>query len=139
MAVHHSIANLAFSWFSEPQSHYVVFCAIEADFNFWINTEPVLQVSHWNIGELAAQLAQWLRTGLLGDFHYECMDADEQDLFTFGHHETGFLFFSEWGTDTATRFVTREALTAFIKQYMDEVRNQIMNDLGFDASLYLSH
>ncbi|AHJ98512.1 hypothetical protein Hsw_2917 [Hymenobacter swuensis DY53] len=52
------------------------------------------------------------------------MNADEQDLFTFKHPETGFLFFSSLrGVQIPQRFVTREALTAFIKQYKDDVRN----------------
>lgn len=139
MVIHYTLENLTFGapWLLEHQNHYYAFCSIEADFSFWVDTELMLQVSCWNIGELATQLAEWLGAGLPGDFHYYCIDAEEEDLFTFRQQENGFLFFSAWGIANTPRLVTREALTAFITQYRDDVRSRISNDLHYDSSLYL--
>ncbi|TGE06579.1 DUF7878 domain-containing protein [Hymenobacter fodinae] len=139
MVLSYKIANLAFGapWLLKSPNHYFAFCSIEGDFKFWIDNKLILQEPSWNIGELAVQLAAWLQLGLQGDFHYQCMDAEEQNLFTFQHQGSSFQFISEWATDSTYRLITEEALTAFISQYRIDVKNRIMNDLGYDSGSYL--
>ncbi|UOQ52521.1 DUF7878 domain-containing protein [Hymenobacter cellulosivorans] len=139
MELHHKIENLVLGapWLLERKNQYAAFCSIEADFEFWIDAEQVFQEPHWNIGELAVQLAEWHRSGLQGDFHYQCMDAEEQDLFTFRHEGAGFQFFSEWASNNTFNALTREALIAFIIRYRNDVIHRIESDLKYTTRLYL--
>ena len=84
------------------------------------------------------QLAHWLKMDFKTDFHYDCMDVEEKDLFTFRRHGNNFLLYSEWDKIIITELVDRNALAEFISKFTLEVNKRIKRDLGFDTSYFLS-
>jgi len=149
MILNFSLSNLANaspeSWRAEKTLHknknnmgMWAFRSITADFEFLVDNVCVFKEDCWNIGELAVQLAHWLKTDFKTDFHYDCMDAEEKDLFTFKIQGDNFLFYSEWDEIIRTRLIDRDALVQFIPKLTLEVDKRIKWDLGLDAGYFLS-
>ncbi|MGI4874063.1 MAG: hypothetical protein ACRYFX_23130 [Janthinobacterium lividum] len=113
--------------------------AIDANFEFRIEGICVLQEEYWSVGELAMQLTAWLRAGLPSSFHYDCLDAEETDLFTFERHGQDFLFYSEWQETPGKQVVSQHALAQFIAQFAATVQERIQLDLGLNARHYLGN
>jgi len=130
------------SWRAEKKLHknkmgYWAFRSIDAEFEFSVDNVSVFKEAFWNIGELAMQLVQWLKMGCKTDFHYNCLDAEEKDLFTFKIQGNNFLFYSEWDEIIRTEVVDHDALIQFIPRLALEVNSRIKRDLGLDAGYFL--
>jgi hypothetical protein len=144
MILTHRISNLDSSncltglALSENRINIWAFRSLTADFEFWIDDECVFAEPSWNLGELAEQLTDWFRKGMQKDFQYDCMDADQKDLFTFRKAGAHFLFYSNWENEEIEKPVIRTALMEFIQRYSADVEVRIKQDLGLDVSYYLS-
>lgn len=133
------------SWRTEKELHknknnmgFWAVRSIQADFEFLIDDVCVFKENGCNVGELAVQLAWWFKSDFKTAFHYDFMDAQEPDLFTFRIQGNNFLFYSEWDEVIITELVEREALAQFIPKLAHEVNNRIKLDLGLDASYFLN-
>ncbi|MBF9237240.1 hypothetical protein I2I05_07505 [Hymenobacter sp. BT683] len=113
------------------------FRSFSGDFEFFIKRHLVLAEGGWNVGELAMQLNDWLETGLQTDFHYDCMDAEEKDLFTFINHGGTFQFYAEWAAEGLPKPIARQDLEEFISVFRADVKERIECELGFNVSAYL--
>jgi len=113
------------------------FVSINGDFEFYLEDSLVLKQEYWNVGELAQQLLAWKNNGLQNDFHYNCCDAEEKDLFTFKLVTGGFQFMSEWADIDVEGVIDPKSIESFIDSYSITVKQDIMRRLGFDVSRYL--
>ena len=74
---------------------------------------------------------------LRDDFHYNCIDAEEKDLFTFKKVKGGFQFFSEWADKNIESVIDRDSIEEFIDNYSKTVKQEIKGELNFDVSMYI--
>jgi len=113
------------------------FMSINGDFEFYVESRLALRQEYWNVGELAQQLQEWKKNGLLDDFHYNCFDAEEKDLFTFKKITGGFQFFSEWADKNIESVIDRDSIEIFIDTYLKSVKQEIKVKLNFDVSMFI--
>jgi hypothetical protein len=106
---------------------------IDADFEFWIDSRCVLKQPYWNVVQLAMQLAYWAAKGMKFDFRFSCIDADEEELFTFRQLGPGFSFYSEWEEEPTPALIPQAALREFIDRLRIDVRARIKHELGFEV------
>lgn len=123
---------------SENVMGIYAFMGITADFAFWVDNVCVLKELYWNIGELAMQLNDWLKSGLSTSFQYNCMEAEEENLFSFMKTEDDFIFFSECADKNSTLPIEKTVLINFIKKYSNCVEIIISQQLGLDVSSFLN-
>lgn len=113
------------------------FISINGDFEFYIEKRFALREENWNVGELALQLLKWKTNGLLSDFQYNCIDAEERDLFTFKRVTGGFQFFSEWADQNIESVIDRNSIEIFIDTYSKKVKKEIKEELNLDVSRFI--
>jgi hypothetical protein len=115
------------------------FMSIAADFQFWIGNICVLREPYWNIGELAMQLNWWLRGGMPTDFQYDCMDAEENDLFSLKKVDECFIFYSAWANENTLTMLSKADLVDFITEFSGTVKSSIKQQLNLDADAFLDN
>ena len=141
MTLEYKIANLethpAKERLNKIELDLIDFININGYFEFYIENRIILKQDYWNVGELALQLIEWKRNGLHGDFVYECIDTEEEQLFSFKHVTGGFLFISEWADKISEIIIDRNLIDEFIDNYSKTVKQEIKEELGFDVSKFL--
>ena len=65
---------------------------IESSLEFIVDEKTILSEEHWNLVEFVQQLVKWNRYALSSDFHYYCMDSDEEDIFIFHQENNEYRF-----------------------------------------------